>query len=224
MRLIADRGLARGAPENSLGAFAAALSAGFQGIKTEVRLTADGEAVLFGHRLSCNGLPVQALTRAELSQAQGYLVPTLSEAVDAFPEAFWMVTLTAGAAAPAVFSLLQQLGMRREIVITSLRHELALRAAELGTSECGLTVCHRPAALNALLYAAMPHRRLRSLIWDYEAVDAPLLQQANALGFRNYVYGAQSEAEHMLCHSLALRGLITASPECAGLTPPPPLQ
>lgn len=224
MHLIAHRGLSQSAPENTLASFACALAAGFDGIETDVRLSAAGELVLFHERTTPGGNSVSAQTRAELSQAMGYLVPTLPEALEAFPDAFWNVEIKTPAAAPATFALLDGLAENRRLLLTSFRHELILEAAEKISADCGLLLAHRPAALNAVLYPALPHPRLRTLVWDYEALDPALLQQAHALGFHNWVYGAQTEYEHALCREFGLHGIITVHPEFVGLNPAPGLQ
>ncbi|WP_255989441.1 glycerophosphodiester phosphodiesterase [Chitinolyticbacter albus] len=225
MQLIAHRGLARSAPENSLAAFADALSCGFHGIETDVRLSADGEAVLFHSRTVGAGIPVAALSRAELSHLAGYLVPTLTEALDAFPDAFWNIEIKTPAAAPVIQAELGARSARQRPLLTSLRHEVIVAAAQATQPlDYGFIVWHRPVALNSLLYAAMPYSHLRTLVWFYESLDLALLQQANALGFRNYVFGAQTDHEHRLCEEFALHGLITDHPEYVGLTVAPPLQ
>ncbi|XZG71765.1 glycerophosphodiester phosphodiesterase [Chitinibacteraceae bacterium HSL-7] len=224
MLLISHRGLPRRAPENTLAAFADALSAGFHGIETDVRLCADGHAVLF-HDRSIQGIAISQLTRAELSQRAGFLVPSVTEALDAFPDAFWNLELKSPSAAPA---LIRELELRRtlpRVLVTSLHHETMVELGNLPLElDLGLLVTHRPAALNALLYAALPLPRLRTLVWEYEMLDSHLTQQAGALGFRNWAYNAHSEAEHALCGDLGLNALITDHPECVGLTPTPALQ
>ena len=217
MYLIAHRGLSHIAPENTLAAFACALAAGFHGIQTDVRLSSDGELVLFHNRTTPDGLSVAALTRSELSLEVGYLVPTLSESLEAFPDAFWNIELKSPAAAPTTFALLEILAGRRNILLTSFRHELIIKAVELLDIECGLLIAHRPPALNSVLYPAMPYPRLRTLVWDYEALDPGLQQQACTLGFSNWVYGAETDYEHAFCAEFGVHGIITDYPEFVGL-------
>ncbi|KAF0815057.1 putative glycerophosphodiester phosphodiesterase 1 [Andreprevotia sp. IGB-42] len=224
MHLIAHRGLARSVPENTLASFAAALSAGFDGIETDLRLTADDEIVLFHDRVSPLGQPVASLTRKALSQAAGYLVPTLAEAFDAFPEAFWNLEIKSPAAAPGAFALVNSRQMQQRVLITSFRHEVVVFAAEHLDAECGFLLHMRPPALNTVLYPALPLPRLRTLVWHYEMLDQHLLAQANALGFRNYVYGAITEYEHLLCREFGLHGIITDYPQFVGLRSDPLLQ
>lgn len=217
MYLLAHRGLSHLAPENTLAAFACALAAGFHGLETDVRLSADEELVLFHDRSTPDGLAIANLTRAELSIEMGYLVPTLAEALEAFPEAFWNIEIKSPSATPAIFNLLHRLSDRQQVLLTSFHHDVIIEAAEKLDIECGLLIAHRPPALNTVLYPAIPHPRLRTLVWDYEVLDPALLQQANALGFSNWAYGAQTEYEHVLCLESGLHGMITDYPEFVGL-------
>lgn len=217
MRLIAHRGLAHLAQENTLAAFACALATGFHGIETDVRLAADGELVLFHDRTTPDGQSVAGLSRNELSLALGYLVPTLPEALEAFPDAVWNIEIKTPAATPVIFPLLELIADQRKILLTSFRHELIMQAAESLDVDCGLLLAHRPAALGSLLYPALPHPRLRTLVWHYEVLDPQLQQQAQALGFNNWAYGAETDFEHALCSEFGLNGIITDYPEFVGL-------
>ncbi|SMC23391.1 glycerophosphoryl diester phosphodiesterase [Andreprevotia lacus DSM 23236] len=224
MHLIAHRGLARSVPENTLAAFAAALSTGFEGIETDLRLSADGEVVLFHDRISPLGEPISSLTRTALSQSVGYLVPTLAEALDAFPDTYWNLEIKAPEALDQALALVAHRGIQQRVLVTSFHHEVVVQAAERLDADCGFLLHMRPPALNTILYPALPCPRLRTLVWHFEMLDPHLLTQANALGFRNYVYGAMTDYEHMLCHELGVHGIITDYPEFVGLKPCPALQ
>lgn len=217
MQILAHRGLTHHFPENTLAAFACALMSGFDGIETDVRLAADGEAVLFHDRITPSGQVVASLNRHELSQAMGYMVPTLAEALEALPDALWNFEIKTPSVAPATFELIRSFAEKRKIMLTSFRHEVILAAAENLDVDCGLLLSHRPPLLKTLLYDALPHPRLRTLVWHYEALDPELLQQAYELGFHNWVYDAQTRFEHDLCHEFGLEGIITDYPEHVGI-------
>lgn len=219
MHLLAHRGYHASHPENTLDAFAAALKLGFEGIETDVRASADHEPVLFHDRVAPNGEPVAALTRKQLSDVCGYTVPTLVEALNAFPNTLWNVEIKTPAAASLALPLLSHYDDSHRLLVTSFRHEVVLAAAELLGADCGLLCAHRPAAINSLLHAVMPHRNLRTLVWDCEIVDPDILRQANALGFRNAVYGAKTAYEHQLMREFGVHTVITDHPQHVGLRP-----
>ena len=93
-RIIAHRGLASGAPENTLLAFLKALSAGATHLETDVHATADGDAVIShdpeltrvaGREVRVGQLTLAELRRIPLGHGQSFC--SLAEALDAFPEA-----------------------------------------------------------------------------------------------------------------------------------------
>ena len=224
MRLLAHRGLARLHPENTLAAFAAALACGFQGLETDVRLSADGDAVLYHDRLSPQGHAVAGLTRKELSHQAGYIVPTLNEALDAFPDAFWNIELKTPACAASSFATIRSFQHKTQILLSSFHHQLALEAANTLDTYCALLLAHRPIALNTLIEHTISNPRLRTLVWDYDIIDPDFLIEARKLGFLHFVYGASNEKEHAWCRDFGVDGLITDFPEWVGLSVVPSVQ
>lgn len=113
--VIAHRGGARLAPENTLPAFEAALAAGADVLETDARATADGVVVLIHDhtvdRTTDGEGEVAALTLAELEaldaghgyspdrgetfprRGEGIRVPTLDAALAAFPDALFAIEL-----------------------------------------------------------------------------------------------------------------------------------
>lgn len=127
-RILAHRGLALTAPENSIDAFRAALAVGATHLETDVRATADGEAVLV-HDPEVDGEPVERFTLARLRQALP-AVCTLGEALAAAPDAPFNIDVKhAGAAGPAARAVLAAHSPAR-VLITSFsaaRRRAALR-------------------------------------------------------------------------------------------------
>src|SRR5262245_36500965 len=89
MQVVAHRGLAAGAPENSIAAIQAALDAGFGYIEVDVRWSADGVPLLMhdaaiDRTTSGSGQVRELEWRAlrELRLADGSAVPSLAEALD----------------------------------------------------------------------------------------------------------------------------------------------
>jgi glycerophosphoryl diester phosphodiesterase len=223
MHLIAHRGLHQHQPENTLAAFQAALDAGFEGIETDVRLSADGLPVIMHDRILRNGMPVAALTRAEIAHVAGHAVPTLPETLEVSHNCLWNIEIKTASVLPTVLPILAASQHSHRLLVTSFRHEVVLACAEqLPAVPCGLLVAHRPAAFASLAHAALHFHNIRTVVWDYEILDLDIQRLANSLGFKNYVYGAHTDYEHALCREFGIHGVITDHPEFVGLHAAPP--
>ena len=125
-RIIAHRGLALDAPENTLLAFLKALSAGATHLETDVHASADGVAVishdpdlarLVGREVAVGQLPMSELRRIDLGAGQSFV--SLADALDAFPEARFNIDIKVEAAeAPAVAAIREARATPR-VLITS---------------------------------------------------------------------------------------------------------
>lgn len=81
-KVIAHRGASAEARENTLEAFERAIAIGADMVEFDVRRTRDGELVAI-HDASVGGIPVRALTRAEIATSSaGALPPLLAEIVE----------------------------------------------------------------------------------------------------------------------------------------------
>lgn len=111
--MLAHRGLALEAPENTLLAFAKAIASGVTHLETDVHGSADGVAMishdpdlsrLAGRKVGVGRLTAHELRRIRLGRGQGYC--SLAEALDAFPEARFNIDIKAGSAvAPTVAAI-----------------------------------------------------------------------------------------------------------------------
>ncbi len=147
-RVLAHRGLAVEAPENTLLAFAAAVGIGITHIETDVHVSADGVAMVAhdpdlsrvgGAASRVDELTVREL--AELDLGEGQHMPTLAEALDGFPDAFFNIDLkTMDAVAPAVDAISAARAHDR-VLLTSFserRRRAALRLLpQVATSASG---------------------------------------------------------------------------------------
>jgi glycerophosphoryl diester phosphodiesterase len=210
-QILAHRGCHRAAPENTLEAFAAAVELRFDGIETDVRLDRLGTPILFHNRALRDGRLIADLSRAEISDAVGYQVPELATALDAFPSPLWNIEIkTASAAAPTI-DILRRFTRTRKLLISSFVHAAVARTVEALDVEGALLVCHAPrgAAVNR---AALP-RRIGTIVWDCETVDAAALDWASSEGLKNMIYGFATLAEHAQFLDLGVAALITDFPE-----------
>jgi glycerophosphoryl diester phosphodiesterase len=214
MLILAHRGYHAAAAENTLEAFEAAVRAGVNGIETDVRMSRDGVPVLVHDRVMATGQAVQDLTHSEIESVLGYEVPTLDEALARFPDILWNVELKTPARLSTVFGVLKKHLARHRIILTSFRYDLIAICASSLKLNCGLLVAHRPQALDSLLadFDRDGNARINHLVWDYNVLDEALLTQAAANGFRNFVYGPVTRAEHEECRQLGVDGVITDYP------------
>lgn len=117
-RILAHRGLALEAPENSVAAFQAAMAAGATHLETDVRATADGTAVLVHDATIPDGRSVADLSVTELREALPH-VATLGEALAALPEARFNIDVKhAAAVAPAAAAVTANTAAQR-VLLTS---------------------------------------------------------------------------------------------------------
>jgi glycerophosphoryl diester phosphodiesterase len=136
-RIIAHRGLAIEAPENTLLAFLRALSAGATHLETDVHASADGVAVISHDpdlsRVAERSVRIDQLTMAELRRVDlghGQTFCSLAEALEAFPEARYNIDIKdERAALPAARAILDARALDR-VLITSFDEKRRKTAAE----------------------------------------------------------------------------------------------
>lgn len=217
MLVLAHRGYHADKHENTMAAFAAALRLGVDGIETDVRLSADGKAVIMHDRVTPSGGVVAALTHREIEADVGHAVPLLAEILDAIPDVLWNIEIKHPEAWPAAARVLKPFQGGRRIFVSSFRHDVVWRCASELDFPCGLLMAHRPLDIDRIIAACADRPAIRSIVWDYNIVDAAVLGKVTAAGWHNYAYGAVTESEHAHCAALGLRGLITDYPQRAGL-------
>lgn len=198
--------------------FEAAQRTGFHGIETDVRLSSKLELILFHDRVVHNGTPVTSLSRQELATIAGYPIPSLQEALDAFPDIFWNIEIKTRAAAEIALPQLVRYSTTHRLLVTSFRHDVVQAAANLSTElPCGMLCAHHPRSLATLPSDAHGISNISTLVWDAEIVDAALLAAAQAAGFRQGIYGAKTRYEHDKLIAWGADFLITDFPEYVGL-------
>ncbi len=137
-RLLAHRGLAIDAPENTLLAFVKALAAGATYLETDVHASKDGVAVLShdpnlvrtaGRKVRVNELTLAQLREIDLGEGQTF--STLSELLEAFPDARFNIDIKSlDAAQPAAEAILRAKATNR-VLITSFNRKRRHAAVKL---------------------------------------------------------------------------------------------
>lgn len=215
MEILSHRGFYREADinENTHAAFERAIAIGADGIETDIRLSAEGEPILYHDRLAPDGRPVAALSRRELENIAGYEIPTLDEILSRWPEVFWNLEIKCTAAVPVTIELLRRHPGLETILITSFRHDVVARCAERLEIAGGLLLANVPVDVPAKFEPWQATPQVRTVVWDFNVLDAELVAQTKKCGFRVFAYGMVTAAEHRECRDWGLDGMITDFPE-----------
>jgi glycerophosphoryl diester phosphodiesterase len=221
MQILSHRGFhlgAAGIHENTHAAFERAIKSGADGIETDIRLTADALPILFHDRLAPGDRPVEALTCAELSAIAGYQIPTLAEMLSRFPDVYWNLELKCSAAVPVTIDVVRRQPSREKLLVTSFRHDIVRECAERLDVACGVIAAHAPIDVPQMLGAWQKYTRVRTIVWDFNVLDAALVEQAQGCGFNVCAYGTVTPSEHDSCRQWGLHAVITDFPNRARRT------
>ena len=177
--MLAHRGLAIDAPENTLLAFAKAIAVGVTHVETDVHVSADGVAMIShdpdlrrvaGRAATVAHLTSHELRRVDLGYGQGYC--SLAEALDAFPETRFNIDIkTAGAARPAAEAIRSATATER-VLIGSFSTRRRLAAVRL-LPGVATSVSARGALAAVASASAGGGPALRRILRDVQAVQLP---------------------------------------------------
>ncbi len=179
-RVLAHRGLALDAPENTLLAFLHAVNAGVTHIETDVHGSADGVAMvshdadltrLAGREVKVSQLTSAELRRVQLGAGQGFC--SLAEALDAFPETRFNIDVkSADAVAGTVKAVRDARAIERVLIgsFSAARRRAVVR--ELPGVATSLSAARAVPAAHAARAGA--HGALRRLLAGVDAVQMPV--------------------------------------------------
>jgi len=225
-RVFAHRGLARPAPENTLLAFLSALSAGATHIETDVHASLDGIAVI-SHDADLAGLGrdvrIAQLTLVELkriSLGEGQTFTSLSEALEAFPEALFNIDVKSDTAVePTARAILANHATAR-VLITSFSEDRRRRTAALLPGV--VTSASSPVVAKAVLAAALGLTGLaRRALRGFVAVQVPeragmlrivtprFIHMMHAVGVEVHVWTVNDPAAMRRLLALGVDGIVT---------------
>jgi glycerophosphoryl diester phosphodiesterase len=177
--VLAHRGLAIGAPENTLLAFAKALAVGVTHVETDVHVSADGVAVishdadlkrLLGRRATIAHLTSTELRRLDLGYGQGYC--TLVEALDGFPDLRFNIDIKIGGAVLPTVEAIRSAGATRRVLVGSFSPRRRLAAVRM-LPGVATSVSARGAIGAVAAARAGSLRSLRRILRDIQAVQLP---------------------------------------------------
>ncbi|GAA3402300.1 glycerophosphodiester phosphodiesterase [Paenibacillus hodogayensis] len=228
LMVIAHRGAAGEAPENTLAAFALGLEQGCTGIELDVHLSKDGEIIVC-HDTTLNRTTdrqgaIGNLTVEEIKQADagswfherfaGERVPLLEEVFDLVPpEVQINVEIKAGndGIAPALVELMKRKDRLNDVFVSSFDFDILERLKEL-----------EPEARIGLLYhIRMTHHDRMAGLLDYPVyslhphwsrMDKRSVSEAIERGLRVYPWTVNEEANMLNMIDCGVSGIITDYP------------
>jgi len=177
--VLAHRGLALDAPENTLLAFAAAVGMGITHIETDVHASRDGVAVIShdpqldrvaGIAGRVDALSMSQLRRVDLGHEQGFV--SLAEALDVFPETRFNIDIKSADAVAGTVAAIRAAKAVDRVLVTSFseaRRRAAVRQLPGVATSASSSVF--AAALAAGKAGATP--LLRRILRGVDAVQVP---------------------------------------------------
>jgi glycerophosphoryl diester phosphodiesterase len=227
-RVLAHRGLAIDAPENTMLAFEHAVRAGAGYLETDVHVSSDGAAVLAhdstlarvapGRTQRVADLSLAELRRVELGADQGFT--TLGELLHAFPDVRLNVDVKTDAAVQATVDAVRRADAAERVLLTSFSD---VRRRRLGAMVPGVaTSAGRASVLRA--HAASVTRNaelLRRAVAGARALQIPerigrvrlfrpsLIDTAHAAGLEVHVWTVNDEADIRRLLALGVDGIVT---------------
>lgn len=213
MLVLAHRGLHHDVPENTFAAFERAAAAGVDGIETDVRVSSDGELILFHDPRAPDGTPVRRLTRSQLSRLCTYEIPSLPDVLPQWPDLIWNLEIKSRDVVEPVTRLLRAKADPGRIFVSSFIHSAVLHVTSRLDVQGGLLVAHAPlgGSIRSMIPGGAPPT-LASVIFDFQVVTQDTIGAAIRDGFDAYAYNTLSETDCDLALRWGLHGVITDDP------------
>jgi glycerophosphoryl diester phosphodiesterase len=177
--VLAHRGLAIGAPENTLLAFAKALAVGVTHVETDVHVSADGVAMishdpdlrrLVGRRVAIDHLTSHELRRIDLGWGQTYC--SLAEALDGFPDVRFNIDIKIDGAVQPTVDAVRAAGATRRVLIGSFSPRRRLAAVRM-LPGVATSISSRGAVAAVAFARRGTLASLRRILRDIDAVQLP---------------------------------------------------
>jgi glycerophosphoryl diester phosphodiesterase len=240
---FAHRGGAGDEPENTLPAFAHAVSLGFRWLETDAHLTRDGHVVAFHDdildRVTDRRGAIRDLTLAEVRAADAgwsfttdggrtfpkrgrdIRVPTLAELLESWPDVRVNVDAKSDGVVVPLAALLRRMGVLHRVCVGSFSDARLVRTRRLlGESLC---TSMGPRAVATARVAAWSGRRMPRLGADclqvppawgrLVIVDARLVRAAHRAGLQVHVWTIDEASRMHRLLDLGVDGLMTDRPE-----------
>lgn len=201
--VIAHRGLAIGAPENTIPAFLAADAVGADVLETDVHLSKDGQ-VIVAHdptldRVAGLSGRVSDYTAGELAQIDlgaGVGFPTLVDVLTALPRAKFNVDLKEPAVADAFVDVITQMKALDRVLVASFDENT--RASAVARLEGVATSATRKHFFPGLICSTLGRRPcLEKVFSGIHAVQAPVSYAGIAIATRRFITSLTAIGKHV---------------------------
>lgn len=226
--MLAHRGLAVDAPENTMLAFELAVRAGADYVETDVHVSADGVAVIahdptlkrvaIGRVDRVADLSAQELRRVDLGEGQR--VATLEEALHAFPRTRFNIDVKTDAATEATVEVVRRADAADRVLLTAFsdarRRRLAAMVPGVATSAGRASVLRARAASvtrNAPLLrravAGAHALQIPERVGRMRLLSPGLIDTAHAAGVEVHVWTVNDEPDMRRLVALGVDGIVT---------------
>ena len=230
-RVLAHRGLALDVPENTTASFLQAIAAGAHYVETDVHATSDGVAVVSHDpdlsRVAGRDVSVRDLTLANVRLVRlegGYEMPTLEEALAAFPETRFNVDVKVAEAVGPTIGAVQRARAEHRVLLTSFDQRIRRRVlaglpgVATSASSWGVVAV---VALGAVPVTALRRRLMARALRGCGAVQVPERQgplrivtrrrvdDLDAIGVETHVWTVNDPVAMRRLLALGVHGLVS---------------
>lgn len=226
--MLAHRGLAVDAPENTMLAFEHAVRAGVEYVETDVHVSADGAAVLAhdptlrrvaaGRVERVAELTLTDLRAVDLGRDQGFA--TLDELLHAFPTTRFNIDVKSDAAVAATVDAVRRAAAAERVLLTAFsdarRRRLAAMVPGVATS-AGRASVLRAHAASLTRNAPLLHRavvgahalQVPERVGRLRLLSPALIDTAHAAGLEVHVWTVNDEGAMRRLLALGVDGIVT---------------
>jgi len=214
MLIFSHRGYHINYKENTLEAFSSSLNYRIDGIETDVRITADDVPILFHNRLTPSYLSVSKLTHVELKNTVGFSVPTLNEALSKWNHIIWNIEIKTPDAVEKTLEVLHPYKHSHRFIVTSFFHDILSKIADKLNVECGAIIAHNPIDIHRfLLNLQKQSNRINTIVLPFEFLSMNAISIAHSLGFKLFIYDAETIEDIEKCRDQKVDAIITNRPD-----------
>lgn len=202
--LLGHRGArtVRSIPENTIESFERAMSDGADGFEFDVRLTADGEAVVC-HDPHYNGIEIAKVSGEQLSGLARF-----EQVLTRFTErAFLDIELKVAGLEKIILELLRNNPPQRGFVVSSFLPEVLERLRDLDSDVPLGLICETHGELRQWVQVPVQY-----VIPHYSRVDSPLGRDLKSAGKRILVWTVNDPGEIRRWRDLSVDGIISDDP------------